>query len=307
MGIYMPNSHFHKYYRHLASFVDSWLAAELPPGTALQQAMRYSATAGGKRFRPVLSLAVGDMLGLELEMLQDWALALECAHTASLIHDDLPALDNDTLRRGKPTCHVVFGENLALLAGDALNSQSFLFINRENKLPMAIRSKLSRLLAWATIEICDGQVMDLEASKQITIQEDFAPVIEESSDEKLLIKRHLKKTGALIQAASAGPAFLSIDETRNFAALKNFGEALGLLFQVTDDILDVTASTEKLGKNAASDEKRGLSTFVNVFGLEHAKELATQYYQQSLVALQDFGDKASFLKELARFVLKRES
>ncbi len=263
-------------------------------GSALDNAMRYSVTAGGKRIRPVLVLASGKMLSVPEETLLPVALAFECIHTASLIHDDLPALDGDELRRGKPTCHRVFGEGVALLAGDALISESFRFIAECEHVDATARVEAIELLARAITDLCLGQVMDLSRE-------------EDGNEEATLRTRHLKKTGALLSACCVAPLCFSERKEENGLreTLAQFGEQLGLLFQVIDDILDVSESSENLGKNAHGDERRGTPTYVSIYGLKRAQEIALQLKGEALDTIAPFGEGAWFLRELVTFVAER--
>lgn len=292
-----------KRYGDLAALYESWVGpASRAEADTLSRAFNYSLHTPGKRFRPVLAMLAGEMLGFQPEFLRSFCLALEAVHTSSLVHDDLPALDNDTLRRGKPTVHVVFGEAVALLAGDALLGKAFAFLaGGDYHEPSG--SKLLKLLANAVYDICEGQVFDLEAGGE---NEASLPLEERR---RLLELRHRRKTGALIAAAASGPALLLEEPSARdeaFSKLQSYGYELGLLFQITDDILDATSTTDELGKHAANDEKLGRSTYVTTFGLEEARLLAAERCQRAKESLASFGDRAQLLREVADFVLQRK-
>lgn len=262
------------------------------------QAMDYSLLAGGKRIRPVLMLAVGELCGLTVEEVMPFALSLEMIHTYSLIHDDLPSMDNDDLRRGKPTNHKVFGEGMALLAGDGLLNGAFERLSSE-----VIRSKdlayqkacAMNLIAKASgvDGMIGGQVIDvLFEGKQISLES--------------LQKMHALKTGALLHAATFVPAILSNIHDSQKEALDMYAKRIGLAFQIKDDILDVEGNVEKLGKQVGSDQQNQKSTFVSLMGLESSKELLTRITQEAIDALQIFGEKAIFLIDLAKMLESRE-
>lgn len=257
----------------------------------ITEAMNYSLLAGGKRIRPVLMMATCEALGLSEDEVLPFAAALEMIHTYSLIHDDLPSMDNDDLRRGKPTNHVVFGEATAILAGDALLNFAFETallapFDAEKKLKaVSVMGKASGYLG-----MIGGQVVDLEGEKRRL-----------SADE--LTKMHAMKTGALIKAATGmGCALAGRDES----LLSDYSANLGLAFQLKDDILDETSTAEELGKNIGSDAKNEKTTFITLYGMEKTKELLEETTNKAIKALEKI-ENSGFLKEFAMYLLKRRS
>ncbi len=280
----------------LTEIVDNWLIASCQSfaDRNLDRACCYSLEAPGKRLRPVLALISGELLGVSQQQLKSFALALEYLHTASLIHDDLPAMDDDSLRRGRPTCHVEFGEAIALLAGDRLISKAFSLIAASREYSDTEKVELLKLLSNCFDDLCIGQASDIEAKADT------------SKDE--LYQRHLQKTASLICTSVIGPCYFLPEEQsiKETVRLSKYGIKLGLLFQITDDILDVTQSSEQLGKPSASDVRRDTPTFVTLYGLDGAREKAREVATDAIAALADYGDKASDLRELVQFVLTRE-
>jgi farnesyl diphosphate synthase len=263
----------------------------------LHAAMRYAVLDGGKRVRPLLVYAGGEVTGAEDESLDRAALAVEYVHAYSLVHDDMPCMDNDVLRRGKPTVHVAFDEATAMLAGDALQAEAFKVL-AEGQLPAAQTASLMRELAQAsgTGGMCGGQAIDLAAVGRTDMT--FAE----------LERMHRMKTGALLKAsvlmgALSGRAALLTESARE--ALARYGEAIGLAFQVVDDILDVEASSTELGKTAGKDAAQGKPTYVSVLGMEAAKAWSLRLRAQALEALNGLGPRAVRLRELADFVVCR--
>ena len=254
----------------------------LPKKGKLAKAMRYSILAGGKRFRPHLCLLTAKVLGTAPRKVLPFACAIELIHTFTLIHDDLPAMDNSDLRRGQPSCHKVFGEGVAILAGDALNTLAFKMIA---KYPAAVEE-----LAGALIEVVEGQVADLESvNKQPTLAE--------------LRHIHQWKTAALLKASVRGTARICAAAPGEIKALTAYAEHLGLAFQIADDILDATASERELGKPVRADERKG---YVYLVGLDRSRQLAAAEKGQALEALKIFRGKAKPLIELAEFVTSRK-
>lgn len=305
----MTECNFINNFRRLVGLWESWLSEEFSPSSlcsSLEEAYRYSLFSPGKRLRPVLALASAEMLNVPFSRIKPFALAIEYIHTFSLIHDDLPAMDNDSLRRGKPTCHVKFGEATALLAGDALVGKAFSLLASRAEEEPEICASLTGLLARTLVELCEGQMMDLEASGRGSPSEQC--LLDDSREQELLEERHMKKTGALIRASLIGPTrFLQGTVQRETEKrLSEYGSCLGLLFQITDDILDATSTTEVLGKDAASDARQGTPTYVSVFGLEQAGDLAAEVAIKAKCALSPFGEKAAFLVWLCDYVLERE-
>lgn len=260
----------------------------------LQNASDYSLFSAGKRLRPVLTLATAKMLAVDEKKVAQVIVGIESLHVASLIHDDLPALDDDTLRRGRATCHIEHGEGMALLAGDSLIAQCFLLITKAEFLDDAEKTKLNELLSQTFIEICEGQAIDISSTKQ--------------KDAELLELCHKKKTASLICASVLAAFYLSDfrKEVEIEDTLKEYGTNLGLLFQITDDILDQTSSSKVLGKNAGSDHDRNAQTYVSVYGLDGARELAKKHAEIAILALEKLDFEAEFFIELTKSVLQRE-
>jgi farnesyl diphosphate synthase len=270
-------------------------SAELAPRT-LHEAMRYSVLGGGKRIRPLLVYAAGELAGAPLEALDRVACAVELIHAYSLVHDDLPCMDDDTLRRGKPTCHVEYDEATALLVGDALQSLAFQVLAEDpGGRDPAVRLELVGQLARAAGSrgMAGGQAIDLSSvGKAMSVEE--------------LEFMHVHKTGALIRAAILMGARcgerLDRDATQR---LDRFAKYAGLLFQVVDDILDCESNTATLGKTAGKDRERNKPTYVTVLGLTRAKELARELREEARRALISYGDDGQRLHELSRFIVDR--
>ena len=288
----------------LREAVEPALDRALPPESAwpesIHRAVRYSLFAGGKRIRPVLVLAAGEAVGGAREEALPLACAVEMIHTYSLIHDDLPAMDDDDLRRGKPTSHKAFGEAMAILAGDALLTRAFHLLAELPSDAEAGRVK-RRLEATAVLgEACGttgligGQVMDLESEGQ---------AIEPKDLERL----HRAKTGALLSACVRGGAILGGASEGDRVLLSRYASAIGLAFQVVDDILDTTEEAAQLGKTAGKDEAAGKATYVSVHGLERARELAVTLRREALEALGPLGPRGARLGEIARLIVDRHS
>lgn len=287
------------YLRHWRQRVDRELdrlmpSGDTPPGT-VHAAMRHSVFAGGKRVRPILAIASAEACGGSDGVLGA-ACALECVHTYSLIHDDLPALDNDDLRRGQPTCHKAYGEAMAILAGDALLTLAFQTL-AELDLPAETRRALIAELSRAggTVEgMIGGQVADLEA-------EGCEP---EASQLEYI---HRAKTASLIRASVRFGALCSGADARRFDALSEFGTKIGLAFQIVDDVLDVVSTSEELGKTAGKDQRLSKATFPALYGIEGSRDRARQCLRQALAALDGFGDVAWALRGLANLIVARTS
>ena len=261
------------------------------PGTArLEEAMRYSLLAGGKRIRPVLSLATAEALGRPPSDVLPLAAAIEMIHTYSLIHDDLPAMDDDDLRRGKPTCHVAFGEDVAILAGDGLFAEALrLALAEQRGAPANVLAALSEVVSAAGVRgMVGGQYLDVVAAAGTEL-------------------RHLHelKTGALI-AASVG-SILALEGVNGPATMpfRRFAAELGVVFQIVDDILDVTGDEAEIGKPRGSDERHGKATYVSVHGLERAKELALESHRRAREALSEANGETLRLGQIADYILTR--
>ncbi len=264
--------------------VDHYLTAidyeAVPAVNGLVEAMRYSLLADGKRVRPVLALSTAHALGHDPSVVMPFAAALELIHTYSLIHDDLPAMDDDDLRRGKPTCHVAYGENVAILAGDALFAEALRLISsKQAGEPRHVVEAIDELLsAIGAAGMVGGQYIDIDERVQ-------------GADE--LQQMHALKTGRLIRASVRGAAIVLGTPTRTVEQLGVFADELGVLFQIIDDILDVTGSSQELGKPSGSDERHGKATYVSAFGLEGARKLADESYsrvRQTLEGIEFRGD-----------------
>lgn len=260
---------------------------------SVYEAMKYSLYAGGKRVRPVLSLAVSEALGGNTDAALCFGSSLEMIHTYSLIHDDLPCMDNDDLRRGKPTNHKVFGEYMAVLSGDALLNYACENIACAENIDSNMKIDALKILysASGADGMIGGQVLDIDAEGK-------------SVDINYLENLHRKKTGALINAAVSLGA-ISAGKTENL--LKEYSSSLGLAFQIRDDILDVEGDLSKFGKPINSDEKNNKTTYVTLYGLEGAKERLAEETQKAIDSLHILGDKCAFLREFALYLLNREN
>jgi geranylgeranyl diphosphate synthase type II len=277
--------------------LDRFLPAARVRPDRLHEAMRYSVLGGGKRIRPVLLLAACEAVGGEARIALPAACAVEFVHAYSLIHDDLPAMDNDDLRRGRPTSHKVYGEATAILAGDGLLTEAFVLLSRSDLLPGvsgADRLTIISLLAThaGTRGMVGGQMVDMEVEGN--------PV-----DLPTLEYIHTHKTGALIKAAVEIGAIIGGALPEQRGALQRYAAAAGLAFQVADDILDVTAVTAQLGKRTGSDEQRGKATYPAVLGLTEARQRARELNEIALDALQIFGQEAQPLRAIARYIVER--
>uniref|UniRef100_A0A7S4GID6 Geranylgeranyl diphosphate synthase n=1 Tax=Eutreptiella gymnastica TaxID=73025 RepID=A0A7S4GID6_9EUGL len=261
-------------------------------------AMRHSLLAGGKRIRPALVIAAAEMVGGTQEVAMPTACAVEMIHTMSLIHDDLPAMDNDDFRRGKPTCHKAFGEDIAILAGDALLAQSFALVAKETKGVPADRI-LKVITSLGTLSgaegLVGGQVMDMQSEgKGGDVQLDTLEYI------------HTHKTGALLEAAVVNGACVGGATDEELEVLRRFAQKIGLAFQIIDDVLDSTKSAEQLGKTAGKDEAVAKATYVKLMGLTKSQELAEQLIVEAKSDLAPYGDRAIPLLALADFITQRE-
>lgn len=278
--------------------IEAALLKELGAETALvprlAESMEYSLMAGGKRLRPILVMAAADAVGARGMDFVQAACGIEMIHTYSLIHDDLPAMDNDDYRRGKLTNHKVFGEALAILAGDALLTQAFEVILRQQGVPAQVLLEVLREMSIAAGPngMVGGQVIDmLSEGKRISMEE--------------LRKMHMGKTGALFRAAIRSGAILGGASEAQLAALTTYADCFGLAFQITDDILDVVGDEAVIGKPVGSDERNEKSTYVTLTSLDEAKKLAADTVQQAMEALEIFGDEAKFLRDLVKMLLER--
>ncbi|HKQ08645.1 MAG TPA: farnesyl diphosphate synthase [Blastocatellia bacterium] len=290
------------YLTRRATEVNQWLDALVPseatPPTRLHRAMRYSLMAGGKRLRPILVLAAGESFGASTDNLMPAACAIEMIHTYSLIHDDLPAMDNDDLRRGRPTCHKAFDEATAILAGDALLTQAFRVLAAEA--PHLNAERQIRVIreisnAASTIDgMIGGQMADIESEGQ--------PV-----DEMTLEYIHRSKTGALITAPVVVGGLLAGASEPELDKLRAYGQRIGLAFQIADDILDVTSTSEQLGKTAGKDLAAHKATYPALHGVEQSEARMQQLVSEAIDIVAGLGQDAGRLAELARFIVARNS
>jgi geranylgeranyl diphosphate synthase, type II len=275
--------------------LDRYLPKENQKPATIHKAMRYSLFAGGKRLRPILCLAAAEACGGAVGHAMPLACAVECIHTYSLIHDDLPCMDNDDFRRGQPTCHKVFGDGIAVLAGDALLTVAFEILGQAKGWPRYRMRALVNELAVAAGShwLIAGQVIDLESEGK--------PI---GGDELRFI--HEAKTSALLTASIRLGAMSANANEKKLTQLTAFGKALGLAFQIIDDILDVTQTSEKLGKSAGKDAKAQKATYPAVFGLEKSRDEAHSLTNAALAAIKPFGEKGAMLKSLADYLLERD-
>lgn len=276
--------------------MEHWLAQQNGLAPRLLEAMHYATFNGGKRVRPVLAYATAEALGGSREAVDDVAAALEMVHSYSLVHDDLPAMDNDSLRRGKPTCHIAFDEATAILAGDALQCLAFeVLASSPAPLSPTVRLELIRLLASAsgTQGMAGGQALDLAAEGQnLSLQQ--------------LETIHIHKTGCLIRASvRMGALTVGAASPAQLDTLDRYAHAVGLAFQVQDDILDVIGDTATLGKTQGSDQALAKATYPLILGLEAAQKLAQSLCDQALAALEPLDERAEPLRALARYIVSR--
>lgn len=289
------------YLEERRAMVDGALERYLPSNDTLPQslheAMRYSVFAGGKRIRPVLMMAACEAVGAEPERTLPAACAMEMIHTYSLIHDDLPAMDDDDYRRGRPTSHKVYGEATAILAGDALLNEAYLLLSRPDVLsevPPDVRCRIIHTIGRCagSLGMVGGQVVDMESE-------------ERSIDLPTLEYIHTHKTGALILASIQSGALIGGGGETELQALTRFAEAAGLAFQVADDILDVVGDQAQLGKDVGSDAARGKATYPALLGLSAARQRARELKDMAVGAIEPLGEKAEPLRQIARYIVER--
>ena len=270
-------------------------ASEIEP-QKLHRAIRWSLFAGGKRFRPALTIAVGNCFGVKTEKLLTTAAALEMIHTYSLVHDDLPAMDDDSIRRGQPTCHVKFDEATAILAGDVLQTLAFQSIAEDENLAAETKMRLVAEIARAAgtpAGMVAGQVFDLAAEgKTISGGE--------------LQRIHERKTGAMILAAARAGAIIAEASEKELSAVSIYAAELGLLFQIVDDLLDVSGTAEDLGKTPGKDARASKATYPALYGVERAQKLAAETHQNCVSALAEVKRPTALLREIANFILERK-
>jgi geranylgeranyl diphosphate synthase type II len=261
----------------------------------LSDAMGYALMAGGKRVRPILCIAAYEAVGGNTDNILPVAASLELIHTYSLIHDDLPAMDDDDFRRNQPTTHKVYGEATAILAGDGLLTDAFSIVSKANASPKTLISVINELSCGSGPEgMVGGQTVDilLEGKK---------------ANKKQLFYIHTHKTGALIRASVRIGAIMAKASPARLNALTEYGEKIGLAFQVIDDILDVTGTKEELGKSAGADDARGKNTYPSIFGLNASQKIADELISDSLNALKIFNKKAEPLEEIAKYIISRRN
>ncbi len=284
--------------RLVESALDRYLPSESAPPADVHRAMRYSVFAGGKRLRPMLVIAGAEVAGAPPETVLPSACAVELIHTYSLIHDDLPSMDDSAVRRGRPTCHVVFGEAMAVLAGDALHAHAFELLARNADVPGCPPERVVRAIRELTLGIgsegmVGGQVLDLLAVHAVPAEAEVRQI-------------HRLKTGALIRACLKIGAVLAGAEEGDLRALDRYGEHMGLAFQIIDDILDVIGESGKLGKGTGADASQSKVTFPAVFGLERSRRLAAEATDDAVLALAPLGARGARLEDLAIYLLERD-
>jgi len=295
---FQPVSNLNNYFSEVRKLVDSTLDELVPSNdrepSRLYQAIRWSLFGEGKRFRPALVIAVGRVFGAPDAKLLRTAAGIEMIHTYSLIHDDLPAMDDDDFRRGRETCHRRFGEATAILAGDALQALAFQAISDDDSLSENTRIKLVSGLANAAADMVSGQQRDLEAEgRQLTLEE--------------IGQVHRSKTGSLIRYSAMAGAIIAGANEPDLNAIAKYGSSLGLLFQITDDLLDVTQTSETLGKTAGKDLAAHKATYPSHFGIEKARDLANELYLSIIADLTIIERQTDLLKEMADRTLKRQA
>lgn len=279
--------------------LDARLPAESKLPERLHQAMRYSTLGGGKRLRPLLTYAAGHALGVDPASLDGPACAVEFIHVYSLIHDDLPAMDDDDLRRGKPTCHKAFDEAMAILAGDALQAQAFHVLASDPSIAVPAENRIAMIDALATASgscgMVGGQAIDLGA-------------VGKTLDLPGLEAMHIRKTGALIRASVRLAALAKPDLGPGVAErLDRYAKCIGLAFQIQDDILDVESDTQTLGKTQGKDRDHDKPTYPALLGLGEAKQKAADLHAQALESLAEFGAEANYLRELSAYIVQRRN
>lgn len=294
-----PDFDLKQYLEARRLMVEEALEVALPqqdgPETRVVEAMRYSLFAGGKRLRPILCLAASEAVGGDLKAAMPAGCALEMIHTYSLIHDDLPAMDDDDLRRGKPTNHKVFGEAIAILAGDGLLTEAFVLLSDYNSLLPERAVEVIGVIAEAASYrgMVGGQVVDILSQNK-------------RADLETVQQMHSRKTAALIAAATESGALAGKGSEAQVAALARYGRAIGLAFQIADDILDIEGDTELLGKTTGADEARGKVTYPAAVGLERSRQAANEMVNDALAALEGFDDRANPLRSLANYIITRK-
>jgi len=291
--------YFERRRRQIDGALDRWIAGEEEFPPQVHKAMRYSLFAGGKRLRPILTLAAAEAVGGKATQALPFACALELIHTYSLIHDDLPAMDDDELRRGRPTSHMVFGEAVAILAGDALLTEAFRLMARPDLMKnLPSRRRLAAIhtvaLSAGSQGMVGGQVMDMASEGK-------------ESKPGILEYIHTHKTGSLIGAAAAVGALIGGGSRREVRALEKYGHKVGLAFQIMDDLLDVQGKETQMGKTVGKDRARGKATYPGLFGIEDSHRKAKGLVREAVTCLDPFNRRANPLREIARYILQRKN
>ena len=275
-----------------------YLPTENNTPVEIYKAIHYSVFAGGKRIRPILCLATVEASGGDIAQAMPVACALELIHTYSLIHDDLPSMDNDDFRRGKPTCHKVFGENIAILAGDALLTEAFIILSRVGKLRVSAEKRLAVIQeisqAAGIAGMVGGQTLDVLSEKS-------------RPDQEVLHEIHRRKTGALIKAAVRSGAIIANARENKIQALADYGMNIGIAFQIADDILNVEGDRELMGKETGSDTALGKVTYPSLMGMDYAKEELQKHIDAAIESLTIFDKRALPLRLIARYIMERKS
>ncbi len=295
----LQDSTFEQWVSHMQLRIEDVLDKHLPAvdivPEALHEAMRYAALEGGKRVRALLTYAAGEFCASSPERIDIPAASVELIHAFSLVHDDMPCMDNDDLRRGKPSTHNKYGDAIALLVGDALQSLSFQLISQDTSLRSSQKIKMLHILALASGSrgMAGGQAIDLASIDLLLTQIELETM-------------HIHKTGALIRAAALLGAYSVYNPNEDkLKALDHFAKSIGLAFQVVDDILDAEADTETLGKTAGKDAENNKSTYVTILGLSAAKNLVDELYANAITTLSFYGREADLLRYLAKFITHR--
>ncbi|MEN6331257.1 MAG: polyprenyl synthetase family protein [Smithella sp.] len=275
-----------------------YLPAENNSPAEIYKAVRYSVFAGGKRIRPILCLAAVEACGGDLASSMPVACSLELIHTYSLIHDDLPSMDNDDFRRGKPTCHKVFGENIAILAGDALLTEAFVLLSQAEKINFSAERRLAVIneiaQAVGIAGMVGGQTLDVLSEKS-------------RPDLEVLQQIHRRKTGALLKAAVISGAIISDAPKDKIQALADYGMNIGVAFQIADDILNVEGNRELMGKETGSDKALGKVTYPSLMGMDYAKQELQNHVDKAVICLSVFDKRALPLRQIARYIMERKS
>lgn len=295
----MKNFDIQTYLDEKGNLLDGFILSFMPPEdthpSIIHEAMHYSLFSRSKKIRPILAMATAEALGCPADTVIPYACALEMIHTHSLIHDDLPSMDNDDIRRGKPTSHKIYGEGLAILAGNGLLVRAFEILSRENGNPSRQLAALNYLCQAIGTEhgLLGGQVMDLSLQGKQFSEKDLSYI-------------HSSKTGALIEASVVGAAILAGAKNAELQHLRQYGEKVGLAFQIADDLLDVTGSPEKMGKKTGKDKASEKATYPALFGIEASRQKARDLVDAAVSELEWLDEKGKILAELARFISIRK-